>query len=511
MKHALSIAFPLIAAVAHAQADPADVDRIVQEGKNRNQVMRTLRSLTNIGPRVTGSPKLRKAQEWAMSEFRRYGLTNVHLEKWGDVPVGFQRGDRQTGRMVTPYDEPIVFTTPCWTPGTNGPLRAEAVMAPKDMADFEARKEQLKGKWLVMPGRSGVRGGPAEPAELKAAVDKLGIAGRISGSADARVHTGGNWRGKTYENRPKDRAITVSRPDYERIVRNIGFGRKTELEFDIDNQWFKGPIDQFNVIADIKGTEKPDEMVIISGHLDSWNSPGSQGACDNGTGSSVAIEAARILMASGVKPKRTIRFILWSGEEQGLFGSRAYVEMHKDELDKISAVLNDDGGTNYQGGYVGVEAMRATMEAAFAPTVKAFPDLPMAFTVVPTMPLAGSSDHAPFNQKGVPGFFTKETGRADYGHVWHTQFDRYENAIPEYLVQSSTNHAVVAFNLANAPTLLARAPKPEPRREAIDLDHEEAVGGSHMHDDHDHSSDYWLDRIDRLPRWLRQALPGLTR
>ncbi|MBC8063729.1 MAG: M20/M25/M40 family metallo-hydrolase, partial [Chlorobia bacterium] len=239
-----------------------------------------------------------------------------------------------------------------------------------------------------------------------------------------------------------------------------------------------------------------------------WNSPRSQGANDNGTGTVAAMEAARILATSGVKPKRTIRFILWSGEEQGLLGSRAYVEKHKELHDKISAVLNDDGGTNYQGGYQGVEQMKVMMEAAFAPTVKAFPNLPMEFAVGKTMPSGGSSDHAPFNFVGVPGFFTMEKGKADYGFVWHTQNDRYEYAVPEYLIQSSTNHAVVAFNLAEAATMLPRAPKPIAR--TIDLNGP-AIGSDQMFEDpslhsshdHDHDDDWVLEVRDRLKRQFR--------
>jgi hypothetical protein len=300
--------------------------------------------------------------------------------------------------------------------------------------------------------------------------------------------------------------ISVRRSDFDRITRNIEFGRAPVLEFNIDNQWVPGPVDQYNVIADLKGSERPDEMVIVCGHLDSWNSPGSQGALDNGNGAMVALEAARILTKSGVKPKRTIRFILWSGEEQGLLGSRAYVELHKAEMDKVSAVLNDDGGMNYQGGYVGLESMRPIFEAAFAPTVKAFPTLPMSFDVVKEMPTGGSSDHAPFNFVGVPGFFTKETGRSDYGYAWHTQNDRFELAIPEYMVQSSTNHAVVAFNLANLDGLLPRGPKPAPRQ-AMRLDHALAMGADHMYEDprntgHDHEDDYVLELADR---WRRVA------
>ncbi len=506
----LLAALPL-AAAAHGQGEPATVERIVDIGKNKNQVMRTLKELTDIGPRLTGSPKLRRAQDWAMAKFRSYGLKNVRLEKWGDVPVGFERGNRQIGRMVAPFASDIVFTTQCWMPGTEGKVLAEAVLAPATAAEATAKAAELKGKWVVLTTQTTMRGPAANQDDLKKALETAGVAGVVYGSRDERVHSSGRWTGKTFENRPKLVEILVRKSDHDRIVRNISFGRRPTLEFDIENKWFKGPIEQYNVVADLPGTERPDEVVIVCGHLDSWNSPGSQGTCDNGTGSSVAVEAARILSAARAKPKRTIRFVLWSGEEQGLHGSRGYVITHKNELEKISAVLNDDGGTNYQGGYVGLASMKPIMEAAFAPTQRAFPELEMKFNVVETMPQGGSSDHAPFNWEGVPGFFTMESGKADYGKVWHTQFDQYKEAIPEYLIQSSTNHAVVAFNLASLDGLLPRGPKPAPRRETENLNHNEAIGADHMYQDHDHSDDYWIDKADRMPRWIRSILPALGR
>lgn len=513
MKTTATLSLLGLVALVAAQGDPGVIVRLVDQGKNRSEVMKTLHTLTyDKGPRLTGSPKLLEAQNWAVKEFKRYGIANARLESWGEVPVGFERGARQIGRMVSPFRSDFVFSTPNWTPGTNGLVRAEAVRLPGTLDELTRAAKSLAGKWVVMPKAAEIRGVPVPSAEEKKlwdALDGIAIAGRIWGTADARVHSHGNWRDKSFENRPKTPDIIVRREDMDRIKRNLDLDRRTVLEFDIENLWFKGPIPQYNVVADIVGTEKPDEVVIVCGHLDSWNSPGSQGACDNGTGSAVAIEAARILMASGAKPKRTIRFILWSGEEQGLLGSRGYVETHKAELGKISAVLNDDGGTNYHGGYAGLETMKPMMEAAFAPTLKAFPSLPMRFDVVKEMPQGGSSDHAPFNWEGVPGFYTFETGRADYGHVWHTQFDRYEAAIPEYLVQSATNHAIVSYNLASAPTMLPRGPKPDRKAQALHAPMQAAGASDVYFDPHtlcDHEDDWDWELMDRSKRFFRGLL-----
>jgi len=457
--------------------DPATVDRIVDEGKNRSQVMRYLSHLSHrIGPRLTGSPQLQAAEQWAMGEFRKLGCTNVHLEKWGEVPVGFSRGPANVARMVEPFASDMVFTTPAWTNGTKGIVRGKVVRMPATVAEVETNRANLKGAWVLMPAPPArptrPAAAPAAPGaapapvtrpqftppstEVIAALEKAGVAGLISGSRSELVLTGGSWRDKTFENHPGVPRVTVRKSDYDRLARNIDFKRDVVVEIGADNRWHRGPFVQSNVVAEIRGSERPDEVVIVSGHLDTWNGPGSQGALDNGTGISTALEAARILTRVGAKPKRTIRFVLWTGEEQGLYGSTEYVKQHAAELPKISAVLVDDGGTNYHGGYDIIESQKEWFETAIAPTQRAFPNLPMKLNVLPRMPRGGGSDHVPFNRAGVPGFFTEETGRSDYDYVHHTQHDRYEMAIPEYLVQSATNHAVVAYNLACAPGLLPR-------------------------------------------------------
>ena len=471
---ASTLALVSLALLSQAQADSQTVDRIIDEGKNHSQVMNILTHITkSIGHRRTGSSNLAKAEQWAMDQFRRYGCTNVHLEKWGEVPVGWDRGAVQVARMVSPYNVPMVFTTPSWSNGTNGIVRAQALMAPKTMAEFDAMQSQLAGKWIVMPMTGGGfqgRGAPAQPqtpeqaeaAKVSEALDKINIAGRIRGSRNELVITSGSWTNKTLENHPGQVSVLVRKSDYDRIIRNLDWKRNVVLEIGAENRWFKGPVIQSNVVAEIRGTEKPDEVVIVSGHYDSWDGPGSEGASDNGTGSAAVLESARILNKVGAKPKRTIRFILWTGEEQGLYGSRGYVQQHAAEMDKISAVLVDDGGSNYQGGYVVLETMKPMFEGAIAPMLRAFPDYPQVLRVQPTMPRGGGSDHASFNAVGVPGFFTMETGKQDYNFVHHTQHDHLGNVIPEYMVQSATNHAVVSYTLACAPTMLPRGPKPEP-------------------------------------------------
>lgn len=297
-----------------------------------------------------------------------------------------------------------------------------------------------------------------------------GPAGYVVSSNDERVWTSSisGWRDLTPETIAKDVEVIISSPDYDYINSRLYDGGDVELEFDMDNTLTKGPIPVYDTIAEIPGTEKPDEVVIVSAHLDSWNGPGSQGATDNGTGSSVTLEAARILAAAGAHPKRTIRFILWTGEEQGLLGSKGYVESLSDEEKaKIVCCLVDDGGTNTQGGMVCIDSMKDYLAAATAPINGRIWDdedgkyLNCNVHTVDSMPRGGGSDHASFNAAGIPGFFWDEVGRAEYGFGWHTQHDRLDLVIPNYLRQSATNTAIVAYNLACAPEMLPREVKEE--------------------------------------------------
>lgn len=458
VRRLLSLAcLSLAASLSFAQGDPAVNQRIIEMGTKQNQVMKHLKALSHdIGPRLTASPGLEKAMNWAMDQFKSFGCTNVHLEEWGEWPVGFQRGQRQSAKMISPWPADMVFTSPSWTPGTgNGPLRGPAVLAPTTMEEFNANKDKYKGAWLVSATAAGGRGGSAQPSELDTAIAGSGLLGRVSGSRNELVITSGSYRIE-WDKLPTMRRVLVRKSDMDSIMLALKSNRPCELEFDMEQQFVKGPRKNANVIAEIKGTEKPDEVVIVSGHLDTWDGPGSQGALDNGTGCSVALEAARLLCKSGAKPKRTIRFILWTGEEQGLFGSQAYVQAHKDELSKISAVFVDDGGTNYQGGMSCTKEMEPVLRESRKSIENLFPDQPFEFRIVARIPRGGGSDHAPFNANGVPGFFWFETGRSDYNYVHHTQHDRYEFAIPEYLVQSSVNSAIMSYNLACAATLLPR-------------------------------------------------------
>lgn len=483
----------LLCAAASASAQDASTDpspddvapmeeviaAIIDEGKNNSEVWETLTYISEeIGPRLTGSSALERANVWSRDRFTELGLTGARLQRWGEVPVRFDRGPSSV-KMVGPVEREIEFTTRAWGAGTDGPVRGRVVKEPKTMEELEAVRDQLEGAWLLSKesrrrrnrDRDAAKAEREERRVVREALEEFTFLGKLTGSSRDEITTGGvrGWRELTMETLPTDVEITIRRQDYDAINSRLSDGEEVEIEADLRHYFTEGPFGVFNTIAEIRGSEFPDEVVIISAHLDSWNGPGSQGTQDNGTGSSVTLETARILMAAGVQPRRTIRFCLWSGEEQGLLGSRGYVESLSDEeLDGISACFVDDGGTYYQGGLFCIESMEPMLSAAIAPVNAAFPELPVDLEIRDKMPRGGSSDHASFNRKGVPGFFWTEKNRPGlegmgYRFSWHTQRDTLEYAIEEYLVQSATCSAVTAYSLAMADTLLPRyIPEPPP-------------------------------------------------
>lgn len=485
-----------IAGVASSQSQKM-IDRIVYEGRDKSQVADLLWHLTKqIGGRPTGTPPMDKANAWAMSQLITWGCQDVRLEEFGTFPIGFRRGERQSAKIFLgpppplpptldwsvppgfgpavvsttlpwrwiPWEKTIDFSTPAWSPGTNGPVRGPAIMEPRSLAELEAVRLNLKGAWIVMHTPVGMRGPVRPTGDIAKALDDAGIAGRVYSTGQVEIWTHGSPSGITWDNLPSQVLISIGRPDYKIITQHLAAGTDVQLEFDIENVFIRGARPLHNVIADIRGTEKPDEYVILSAHFDSWDGPGSEGASDNGSGSVVMMEAMRILKASNVRPKRTIRLVLWGGEEQGLLGSRAYVDKHRESLPKISAMFNDDGGSNYQGGLAIVKEWKPFFDPLAEAINRAFPGMPFTLDVVETLSGGGGSDHASFNRVGVPGLHWYERGRQQYRRIWHTQFDTYEEAIPEYLVQSATNSALAAYLLAMNPELLPRPARPEPAR-----------------------------------------------
>ncbi|MDA1261198.1 MAG: M20/M25/M40 family metallo-hydrolase, partial [Planctomycetota bacterium] len=280
------------------------------------------------------------------------------------------------------------------------------------------------------------------------------------------VHTGGSYRVDP-ENLPTHVAITLRRDQYADIQNRVNAGEAVELEFDIQQNFVPGPIPLYNVIAEIPGTDKAAEMVIFGGHLDSWD--GARGTQDNGTGTSTTLEAARILAATlreqGLQPRRTIRFMLWSGEEQGLLGSRAYAQQHPEELPLIGSVIVHDGGTNACSGIQASPHMKPMLEEVFAPMIAHTAnaeDEVLRFRIVDVegLPRGVGSDHDTYLGLGVPGFFWNQRGNTSYGYIHHTQHDLYEEARADYQLFTARIVASAAWRLANAETMVPRTDLP---------------------------------------------------
>ncbi|HTF87695.1 MAG TPA: M20/M25/M40 family metallo-hydrolase [Planctomycetota bacterium] len=459
-----------IAAPSRGTDDAQVIATLIDLARRDNHVQDHLRHLClAIGPRLTSSHNLAKAQEWALEQFRSWGL-EAKLEQWGEFPVGFDRGAFRGNIVGDPT--PFEFTTSSWTAGTKGPTRGRVVFKPETLDQLAEVKDQLSGAWLVLRvyEESADRPKPdkEEREAVAAAIEAAGIAGEIRSSGRDLVLTGGNQR-VAWDKLPTAVRVSLRGSQYKDLVARVSGGETVEVEFDIDNRFYEGPVPQYNVIADIVGSEHPDEYVIVGGHLDSWD--GAQGAVDNGTGSATTLEVARLLMAAGARPKRTIRFALWSGEEQGLFGSTGYVRDHADELDRISAVYIHDGGTNYLSGLGVTYEMEPQMRQICAPLFDLNPELPFKLRVTDGFQFSADSDHAPFAQKSVPGFFWDQDGKSDYNHMHHTQYDTFDTAVPEYQEHSALVAAIAAYNTANLPSLLDRGnfKAGEPRRMGVNL------------------------------------------
>jgi hypothetical protein len=429
------------------QSDPV-VEAIAREAQEASQVMQHLDHLTNkIGPRLTSSTNLTKACEWTRGEFERWGL-KARLEEWGTFPVGFDRGPG-SAKMTEPEELALTVGTNAWMPGTDGPVTGPAVLAPANDEELAKLKPTLKGAWVLTTARG--------PEKYQKDYDEAGIAGLLRSAPGELILTGGR-SGIRWDELPKRLVVSIVASQFKKIAGFLKDGKKVTLTIDLKNEFKQGPVKLYNVIADLPGTEKPDEFVIVGGHIDSWD--GATGTTDNGTGVSTTLEAARLLAKAGAKPKRTIRFMLWSGEEQGLLGSRAWIKAHPEELKKISAVLVHDGGTNYVSGISATEAIAPHFEKVFAPVMNRDPELKFRINRVKGLPRGIGSDHDSFLAAGVPGFFWQQAKTAskgqNYSHEHHTQHDLYAAAIPEFQRHSSLVIATGAWGIANLESLLPR-------------------------------------------------------
>jgi carboxypeptidase Q len=427
-----------------------------------------------IGPRLTATPQLTEAELWAVDQFEGWGLV-VTREQWGTFPVAFERG-KASGEVIRPARRELEIGTHAWTPGTRGqdglagggPVRGQALRYPSDAASLRASKPYLRGAWIMIPHE--LDRPPKQLREqIERAFEQAPIAGLVYAAGapdDTRIETHGD-----HELDPKKLPTRVEihlRGDqHHELLTQMDAGTYVELEFGVANRLLPGPVPVYNVIAELPGAELPHERVVVGAHLDSWD--GASGAIDNATGVATTMEAARLIAAAcaqaGVAPRRSLSFQLWSGEEQGLLGSLAWVAAHGDLLAGISAVLVHDEGTNYLAGLSVTPEQHGIMTAVFEPVTKLAPaSMPFDLRLVEGLPYE-PSDSTPFLRAGVPAFFWAQAGRSDYDRYHHTQYDRPDAVIDEYQRHSALVVAIAAWQLAEAPELLARDNiQPLPRR-----------------------------------------------
>ena len=511
-----TLSLVVIATSASLAQETIDRDiywKIRREATDNSHIMRTLQVLTDLyGPRLTGSPNLKGASDWVVKEATAWGLKNAHLEPWDFGHPGWLN-ERLSVHVVAPVKDALVVEALAWTPGTSGAVTAPVVMlelpqrpTPERLAQFfDEQRAKVKGR-IVLVGPPQVLevtivepakrrenndvkaqfsaearpGGPPGPpqAAQPPANDDIVPANQVNEQFDqflvsagtvGRVNDAGRDHGqiRAFNNRTFDVAkavptVVMRNEDFGRLWRLSGAGQAVELELNIVNRTYPEGRTQYNVVAEIPGTDKAQEVVMLGGHLDSWHS--ATGATDNAIGSSTMLEAIRILNAIGVKPRRTIRVALWGGEEQGLLGSQAYVKEHfgtfenpKPEYAGFAGYFNIDSGTGRARGMTvfGPPEAAGILREATAP----FADNGFFGATATTSRRRGGSDHTSFNEVGLPGIGVQQDP-IEYGtHTWHTNLDTYERIIEDDARQSAMVIAAAVYDLAMRDTLLPRIEK----------------------------------------------------
>jgi carboxypeptidase Q len=536
--------------------DPNDpVVRIKDEGMNRSQVMQTLSYLSDvIGPRLTASPGMKRANNWTRETLEKWGMQNAHLEAWGPFGRGWSL-KRFSAQIVDPLNIPLIAYPKAWSPATNGAITGDVVyIDAKTEADLEKYKGKLKGAIVITQG----------PRELKARFAPLGTRQdekSLLALADAPAPGGGRGAGGGgggFRMTPEQRAalnfnqrklmfaqeegaavladgsragdggtvfvqqasvpaiipdvapatpaprvnvydkiapkilpqITLANEHYNRIIRMLQAGEKVRMEVNIAVEWQDADLMGYNTIAEIPGSDPTlkDEIVMLGGHMDSWHA--GTGATDNGAGVAVAMEAMRIIQTLGLRPKRTIRIGLWTGEEEGLLGSAAYVKEHfgnlepgnpgvvppatpnsqpaappklttKPEYDKFDCYFNLDNGTGkIRGVYMqGNEAVRPI----FRQWLMSFRDRPNenvwgANTL--SISNTGGTDHLSFDRIGLPGFqFIQDEIEYDT-RTHHSNMDVFDRIQADDMKQAATIMAAFVYLTADRAEKIPRKPAP---------------------------------------------------
>lgn len=520
MQNRRALALGLIAilfylpAIAQNGSDKDLLERIRQEEKNNSQIMKTMHMLSDMyGPRLTGSPNHKAAAEWAVKQMTAWGMQNAHLEPWNFGHVGWLN-ERLTAMIVAPVKDVLTVEALAWTPSTRGVVTAKAyqMILPERpsqnqlTAYFETQKAKARGR-IVLVGKHTVipvdLNPPAKRMTDEQAQQRYGPNARpfafptptptptpapgapkpltnrqIDEQVDVFLKTNGALlrvndagfafrRIRAFNNRTFDvdkvlPTIVMSNEDYGRITRIMADGSDVTLEFNILNRVYPEGKTSYNTVAEIPGTDKADEVIMLGGHLDSWHA--STGATDNAIGCAIMMEAARILKTLGVRPRRTIRVALWSGEEQGLLGSQAYVKEHfgsfenpKPGYEKFGGYFNIDSGTGRVrgAGVFGPPAAAEIMRKILEP----LKDDGVVGAVASRSRNLGGSDNTSFSQSGLPGIGMGQDPIEYNSHTWHTNFDTYERILEDDVKKDAVTIAWAVYQLAMRDDLLPRFAK----------------------------------------------------
>jgi len=515
----LFVMAPVVTLWSQEKVDLETTGRIRYEGFHNSKVMDYATGLMDsIGERLTGSPNMKRANEWTRDQFTAMGLSNAHLEPWGPFGRGWAN-QYVNVRMTSPDVVTLLAYPKAWTPGTNGVVQGKCIRATiDDKKDFDKYKGKLAGMIVILGADPDVK--PITEAPYKRMSDddlaKLAdyqIPGdhppfrfadfvkrqqfikdlnqffadekvlavidhsrQTSGGGTVFVQSGGSYKPGETTTVPQ---LTMALEHWTRIARLLQQKKDVSLELNVTNTFYDDDPMQYDTIAEIPGTDKKDEVVMLGAHLDSWHA--GTGATDNGAGTIVMMEAVRILKTLDIKPRRTIRIGLWSGEEEGLLGSQGYVEHHfgarppmddlgmkgmptllrreagdvtvKPEQAKVSAYFNVDNGT---GKIRGVHLQENEAVAPiFEAWMKPFKDLGMTTL---TMRNTGGTDHLSFDAVGIPGFQFIQDPIEYETRTHHSNMDVYDRLQPEDLKQIAVIVAGFVYDAAMREQMLPRKP-----------------------------------------------------
>ncbi len=492
----VAVRAPAGAQVAQEKVDLPVLQRIRDEGFQHSHIDALAHHLADvIGPRLTGSTAMKTANEWTADELRSWGVRNVVVEPWGEFGRGWERV-AFSGRMVAPFVQPLDAQPLAWTGSTRGTVSGPAVIVeaetPADLARYHGK---LKGAFVLMqpppaiapewdaPARRFAADSLLAPTPARTPAEQQAMRQRreqmyarfreraaVMAAADSTLRAEGaavvlapSRRGYALlqvqgDNRARDPKTPIPLPQlvlaqeqYGEIWRDVKDGVPVTLETNIQNRFLDRDLQAYNTLGDIPGTDRADEYVMLGAHLDSWQ--GGTGATDNGAGTLVMLEAMRILRALDLHPRRTIRIGLWSGEEQGLLGSRGWVAKHPELLPEISAYVNVDNGTG---------RLRGIWDQSNEKAIPVFEQILWPFRDLGIVAVrhgdTGGTDHLSFDAAGVPGFnFIQDP--IDYStRTHHSNVDTFERLQLDDLRQAAVIVAATVYTLANRDEMMPRKP-----------------------------------------------------